>query len=151
MNKTPTIRSKVEVIVAKDIRSNVITTSGFVEIEIASILHDLKNGNRILRVEDFLITTTPDFLDEELNETFPGQTLRKRITQSNGKIFKEITKTKEEFEALEQFFETNYPEATFNEMVTFALLSETQTNPIYNTMESRLTTADDWEIKQTEI
>jgi len=146
----PTITSLVPVIISKDDRGNKILSSGIVEIEIVSITRNLSNDNRVFRVEDFLTTPGKETVSPEGNTvsaTPSRQKIKQGVVDNKSIYHKEITKTKEEYEGLLAYFKTTYPEATYNEMVSFALLKDTQENPIYNTIEGVETTPEQWQIK----
>ncbi|NQY30703.1 MAG: hypothetical protein HRT69_14695 [Flavobacteriaceae bacterium] len=147
----PTIKSLVEVIIVKEGRSRKIVSSGIVEIEITSVKHNLLDDSRVFRVEDFLIVQQPETSIDETGTTIPARVTRPRIQQGvvNNKsiYYKEITKTKSEYEGLLSYFNTAHPDSSYNEMVAFALLSDTQKNPIYETLEGVITTSEQWQIK----
>ena len=132
-----TIKSNKEITIKADSRSGA-TEYGIVEISITEITHRLSDDARIFKIEDFLLVPYTESTDPVTNEIIPAGITRKRLKIGN-KNFKTITKTKEEYETLEFYFYSAYPDSTIDEIHTFALLVETQSNPIYGT------TANDWE------
>lgn len=144
----PTITTNVEVTVKKDSRSLEIISKGIVEIEISEISRNLQNDSRTLKVQDYLVVDFPEpIIDLEGNIIEKSTVSRQRIAQKNSKYHKDFIIPKEDFEQLELYFTTNYPNATFNQMVAFALLDETQTNPIYEQINGEKTLPFHWEIK----
>ena len=132
-----TIKSTKEVIIKADSRSGK-NEVGIVEISISEITHRLSDDARLFKIEDFLLIPYSESVDPVTNEIIPAGITRKRLKIGNN-TFKTIIKSKAEYEALESYFKNEYPNASFNDMLRYALLLETQSNPIYGTV------ANDWE------
>ena len=131
------IKSTKEVTIKSDSRSG-STETGFVEITISEITHRLSDDARLFKIEDFLLIPYPESVDPDTEEVIPSGIIRKRLKIGNSNS-KTIVKSKTEYEGLKAYFESEYPEASFNDMLQFALLSETQNSPVYGT------TANDWQ------
>ena len=132
-----TIKSNKEVTILSDDRGGAIET-GIVQIELTEVTHRLSDDSRLIRIEDFKLTPYDSYVDVITSETIPAGFNKKRL-KINGKDFKIIVKTKDEYEGLLSYFETTYPNASCDDMLKFALLSDTQNNPIYGSV------ANDWE------
>lgn len=128
----PTIRSKREVTISKDLRGGVVDT-GFVEVEITNISFNTVSSEWTLKVEDFKIITVEVIAENGDVETY---NTRKRIN------VKDIDKTKEEMDILFQALGSIDSSETFNQLLATGLLGETLERPLYET------SASDWEIKQ---
>lgn len=136
----PTLRSKRELTVSTDNRSG-FATKGLVETEITEIDRILNDDSRILKVVDYLIIPFEAYYDDILQQEVPSGE-RKQVLKIKGNNFKLVKKTKEEFEQIETYIKSAYPDANFNEWVAYAFLADMQSKPTYNS------TSNDWEIKQ---
>ena len=132
-----TIKSKTALTILSDDRGGAIKT-GIVQIELTEVTHRLSDDARLIRIEDFELIPYDSYIDEITGDVVPSGINKKRL-KILGKDFKIIVKTKEEYEGLLLHFETTYPDASCDDMLKFALLSDTQNNPIYGS------TSSDWE------
>lgn len=142
----PTIVTNKEMIIKTDDRSVSIVEKGIVEIQISKIIHDLNDDSRVFIVEDFLVMNASGDLNiTERDDS--NVTIRRKLKQIDGRSFKEVIKTKEEYEQMLAYFTQEYPELSYSEKCAYGLLAETQGNLIYKRLDGTLSRAEDWQIK----